>query len=89
MSDDGIELLIHVGINTVELDGKHYEKLVSMGEKVSMGTPLLKFDIEAIKAAGYDITTPVIVTNADDYKNIDKPNTGKTAAGSELYTVSK
>ena len=89
MSDDGIELLIHVGINTVELDGKHYEKLVSMGEKVSMGTPLLKFDIEAIKAAGYDITTPVIVTNADDYKNIDKPNTGKTAARSELYTVSK
>ncbi len=89
MSDDGIEILIHVGINTVELGGNHYEKLVADGDKVAVGTPLLKFDMEAIKAAGYDITTPVIVTNTDDFKTVGAPEVGKKAAGSALYKVTR
>ena len=89
MSDDGIEILIHVGINTVELGGNHYEKLVADGDKVAVGTPLLKFDMEAIKAAGYDITTPVIVTNTDDFKVVGAPEVGKKAAGSALYKVTR
>lgn len=72
------ELLIHIGINTVELDGEHYEALVEAGDKVKAGQPLIKFDIKSIKDAGYNLTTPVLVTNSDDYKDIELIVTGKT-----------
>lgn len=67
----GADILIHVGMNTVELGGKNFTAKVSEGQKVSKGDELLVFDLEAIKAAGYDITTPVIISNADDYANVD------------------
>ena len=58
-------------MNTVELDGKHYTAHVKEGDVVKKGDVLLEFDLDAIKAAGYDITTPVIVCNAGDYANFD------------------
>lgn len=69
-SDDGVELMIHVGLNTVELNGQYFEALVSDGDKITTGMPLLKFDMAAIKKAGYLLTTPVIVTNSADYSDI-------------------
>ena len=68
---NGAEMIVHVGINTVTLEGKHYESLVKIGDKVKKGDALLKFDIEAIKKEGYPIITPVIVTNTFEFKNID------------------
>lgn len=68
---NGAEMIVHVGINTVTLEGKHYEALVKVGDKVKKGDKLLKFDIEAIKKEGYPIITPVIVTNTFEFKNID------------------
>lgn len=62
VSNDGVELLIHVGINTVELGGKHFHPLKEAGEKVKAGEKLLEFDMEAIKAEGYDVTTVVLVS---------------------------
>ena len=81
----GDDILIHVGMNTVELNGKNFTAKVSEGQKVSKGDVLIEFDIDAIKAAGYDITTPVIISNADDFANIDV----LVAPGSEVQTGDK
>lgn len=67
---DGLELLIHIGLDTVNLNGEHFETLVSAGDNINKGDTLIKFDINAIKNAGYDVTTPVIVTNSIEYKDI-------------------
>ncbi len=69
-SEDGVELLIHIGLDTVKLGGEHFTAHVSAGDKVKKGDLLVEFDIEAIKKAGYDTITPVLVTNAHDYKNV-------------------
>ena len=71
-SDDGVELLIHIGLDTVKLNGKYFEKLVANNEKVTAGQPLIRFDLKAIQEAGYDVTTPVIVTNMDVFKEMKK-----------------
>ena len=67
-ADHGVEILIHVGINTVELGGTFYTSHVTEGDRVRTGQVMLTFDMEKIKEAGYDVTTPMIVTNSDDYQ---------------------
>ncbi|WP_338730453.1 beta-glucoside-specific PTS transporter subunit IIABC [Lactiplantibacillus plantarum] len=67
---DGAEILMHIGMDTVELEGKGFETLVQKGETVKAGQPLVKFDIEAIKAAGYPVTTPMVVTNSKNYHDV-------------------
>lgn len=87
---NGAEMIVHVGINTVTLEGKHYEALVKVGDKVKKGDKLLKFDIEAIKKEGYPIVTPVIVTNTFEFKDIDiktKANT-KVDLDNQIFEVS-
>ncbi len=69
-ADEGAEILMHIGIDTVELKGKHFRAFVSAGDKVNAGDPLLEFDIEAIKKEGYDLSTPIIITNSDDFTDI-------------------
>lgn len=76
-SADGMELLIHVGINTVELNGRFFRAHVDSGQKIRRGDLLLEFDMNGIKEAGYDITTPVIITNTDDYPEIKKGECGQ------------
>ncbi len=82
--DNGPELIVHVGVNTVELGGKHYEAKVENGARVKKGQPLLAFDIEAIKAAGYPIVTPVIITNSFEYAEVDLAQAGPVRAGEEI-----
>ena len=67
VTDAGVELLMHVGMDTVQLEGKGYSPLVKNGEKVKKGQLIMKFDIASIKAAGYDVTTPVVITNSDAF----------------------
>ena len=69
-SDDGIDLLIHVGLDTVNLNGQYFTAHAAQGDTVKKGQLLLEFDAAAIEAAGYDVTTPVLVTNAADYGKI-------------------
>lgn len=70
VSDDGLEILIHIGMDTVQLQGKHFETFVQDGDKIQAGQRLGTFDIEAIKAAGYNIVTPVIIANTDNYLDV-------------------
>lgn len=67
-SDKGAEILIHIGIDTVNLKGKHFKALIEQGQKVTVGTPLVEFDHQAIQAAGYAPTVMMIVTNSDQYQ---------------------
>ncbi len=76
-SKDGIELLIHVGINTVELGGKNFNAYVNTGDEVKAGQKLVSFDIAAIKKAGYDVTTAVLVSNRDNVTVLKKGSTKK------------
>lgn len=69
--NDGIELLIHVGLDTINLNGQYFNPAVKTGDVVKKGDILLKFDRNEIKKAGYDITTPIIVTNSDNFNNVE------------------
>ena len=68
----GTEILMHVGIDTVKLDGKHFYPKVKEGAKVKKGDLLLEFDIDAIKKAGFSLTTPIIISNTDDFADVVK-----------------
>lgn len=70
VSEKGTEVLIHVGLDTVMLKGQYYTAHTENGASVKKGDLLLEFDIEAIQAAGYDVITPVVVCNTDDYKEV-------------------
>lgn len=67
VTSQGVELLMHIGMDTVKLEGKYFESQVQDGDTVKKGQLLMKFDLDAIKAAGYDVTTPVVVTNSDQF----------------------
>ena len=87
-SPDGMEMLIHVGINTVELGGKYYEAFVKEGDAVTVGQLLIRFDGDQIRKAGYDITTAVLVCNSDDYASLKVEKTGNIRALGRLLSVS-
>ncbi|MEE9655978.1 PTS beta-glucoside transporter subunit IIABC [Kluyvera ascorbata] len=69
-SSDGVEVLIHVGIDTVKLNGQYFTAHVQIGDDVAVGDRLLTFDADAIAAAGFDLTTPVLISNSDDYTDV-------------------
>ncbi|SDZ25894.1 PTS system, beta-glucosides-specific IIC component [Evansella caseinilytica] len=79
VSDSGAEILIHVGIDTVQLDGKFFTSHVNQGDKVAVGDLLLEFDIEEIKQAGYKVVTPIIITNTSSYTEITATETSSTS----------
>ena len=81
-SAEGADILIHVGLDTVKLNGEHFEAKVAQGDKVKKGQLLLEFDAAAIKAAGYDTTTPVLVTNAAEFNQITVALAGKEITSS-------
>ncbi|MEC5319803.1 PTS beta-glucoside transporter subunit IIABC [Brenneria populi subsp. brevivirga] len=86
-SDDGAEILIHVGIDTVKLNGQHFIAHVKAGDRVKRGDLLVEFDFQAIEAAGYDTTTPVIITNGEDYIDVLPVATGFVEEQAPLLTL--
>lgn len=82
-SNSGMEILIHVGIDTVNLEGKHYKTFVKIGDKVNVGDKLLEFDKEEIIKAGYEIVTPVLICNSADYKEIKTLGLGTIVKSTE------
>ncbi|MCR4779608.1 MAG: PTS glucose transporter subunit IIA, partial [Ruminiclostridium sp.] len=87
--DNGMEMLIHVGINTVELNGEGYKAHVEEGDKVVRGQTLITFDIPLIQSKGYKTITPVIITNPDDYKDIHKAADGNVDFLDKLIETTK
>ena len=87
ISDNGCELLIHIGLNTVELDGKYFESFVKQGDKIKKGQTLVTFDIENISKEEYCLETPVIVTNFSDYIDVIGNTLQTTDNNEELITV--
>ena len=88
-TDEGIELMIHVGLDTVELDGEYFKAFVKKGEKVKKNQKLLEFDIDAIKKKGYVMETPVIITNPGDYKEISVVCENEIQRGDAVLTASR
>ncbi|MCU9613079.1 beta-glucoside-specific PTS transporter subunit IIABC [Caldibacillus lycopersici] len=86
-SEEQIEVLIHIGLDTVQLEGKYFKAHVKPGEKVKQGQLLVEFDMEKIKAAGYDVTTPIIITNSDQYSDIIETNQQTTTKQEVLLTA--
>lgn len=85
----GGELLIHIGIDTVKMEGKGFKKLASDGDKVKAGDVLIEADLNEIKAAGFEATTMVILTNADDYAEVTKAEPGNVTAGAPIMNLKK
>ena len=87
LSTDGAEVLLHIGIDTVKLGGKHFEAHVTDGQEIKKGDLLISFDIEAIKAEGCKVTTPLIIGNTDEYSAITPAAQGKISAGDEIIKI--
>lgn len=83
-SSDGIELLIHVGLDTVKMNGRGFTMKVKEGQKVKAGQPLLAFDRAEIKKEGYPVTTAVIVTNGDEYSSVKILAEGEVSVGKPI-----
>ena len=88
LSNSGIEVLIHVGIDTVKLDGRPFTAHVKVGDKVQPGDLLLEFDRQAIIDAGYDLATPIIISNSDEYREVATVAATSVNAGAPLLSVS-
>ncbi len=89
LSDSGIEMLIHVGIDTVKLDGKPFTAHVRVGDKIQPGDLLLEFDRAAIIAAGFDLATPIIISNSDSFGGISTVASTSVQAGMPLLAVAR
>ena len=85
--DSGVEMLIHVGIDTVNLAGKGFTVKVAAGDRVEAGTPLVTFDRKVIEDAGYSLVTPVLVTNPKKFGSVDQAASGQVEVGSPLIKV--
>ena len=88
-TDSGVEILIHIGMDTVSLEGKGFETSVSVGDKVVRGQKLIDFDKDAIISAGYDIITPIVITNTQDALSIQKTNKADVTNNDMLLTVKR
>ncbi len=88
LSSDGAEVLLHIGIDTVKLGGKHFEAHVCDGQEIKKGDLLITFDTEAIKAEGCRLTTPLIICNTDEYSSVAPAARGKVAVGDEILKLS-
>ena len=86
-SDEGCEVILHIGIDTVKLGGKYFDVHVSDGQKVHKGDLLISFDLDAIRSEGYKTTTPLIICNTDDYSEVKAVSSGKISAGEPLVKI--
>jgi PTS system beta-glucosides-specific IIC component len=86
-SDDGLEILIHVGIDTVQLNGEGYEYHVEKGQKITVGDELITFDLDGIQEKGYKVITPVVITNSQEVGDILTANEGAIDFGAQVIRI--
>lgn len=87
LSDDGAEIMIHVGIDTVQLEGKYFTTYVKPDQRIKIGDELLEFDIEEIKKLEYDIVTPIIITNSQEYLEVLECDKDQVKRGETMITL--
>ncbi|KIL45181.1 PTS beta-glucoside transporter subunit IIABC [Jeotgalibacillus soli] len=87
LSDDGVEVLIHIGIDTVQLNGEYFSPKVKQGDQVSKGDLLVEFDVKKIQEAGYQTITPVIITNTNDYLDVLETEKPTINQNDDLLTI--
>ena len=83
-ADNGIEMIVHLGLDTIELRGRGFERIATEGDRVEAGQPIVRFDLEEIRAGDYDPVTPVLVTNDEDHP-VTGVRTGEVQAGEPLF----
>lgn len=88
-SDKGVELLIHIGMDTVKLGGNHFVSHIEEGQKIKKGDLLMEFDAEKIKESGYSVITPIVVTNSDNYGDIEATSVDSVNVGDILLNIKK
>lgn len=86
-SDNGLEILIHIGLDTVKLEGKYYTTFVKTGDRINKGDKLIEFDINEIKKEGYEVITPVLVINSDKYNSVEDCKKTNVSFGDQLISV--
>ena len=86
---DGAEVLLHIGLDTVKLKGKHFTIHAEEGQQVKKGDLLLEADLEAVRAAGYDTTTPIIISNFEVFEKIETSGAGEVSVGDEILRLIK
>jgi PTS system beta-glucosides-specific IIC component len=87
ISNDGVEVLIHIGIDTVNLDGKYFRALIKKDSEVKAGDPLIEFDLDSIKQAGYDTTTMIVISNTNDYNDVLSTQKTHIHVKDEIITI--
>lgn len=83
-TDGGIEMIVHLGLDTIELRGRGFERIATEGDRVEAGQPIVRFDLDEIRAGDYDPVTPVLVTNDEDHP-VTGVRTGEIRAGELLF----
>ena len=89
VADFGAEILVHIGLDTVNLKGEHFTIHAKSGEKVTRGQLLMEVDLEAVKAKGYDVITPVVICNSGEYSTFKTQVDKTVAAGDEIIRLAK
>ena len=87
LSDEGVEVLIHIGLNTVQLEGRGFEACIKQGDRITKGQAILKFDIDVIKEAGYSVVTPIVVTNSSQFLDVVQTESKNIELEDNLITV--
>lgn len=87
LSDEGVEVLIHIGLNTVQLEGRGFEACIKQGDRITKGQTILKFDIDVIKEAGYSVVTPIVVTNSSQFLDVVQTESKNIELEDNLITV--
>lgn len=88
-ADFGAEILVHVGLDTVQLKGEFYEAHVAAGDRVKAGDLLISLDLDKVKAAGYDVITPVLICNTSDYSSVEAVASGPVTTADEFIKITK
>lgn len=88
-SNEGADILIHIGIDTVKLNGQYFTSHINVGDEISVGDLLISFDVKAISSAGFNLTTPILINNSDDFIDVFTLGKGTVLYGSDLLSVVK
>lgn len=85
-TESGVDIVVHLGLDTIQMEDGGFDKLATEGDQVEAGQPIVRFDLEAIRQAGYDPVSPVVIANSDEH-SVDNLQTGSIEAGSLMFEV--